>query len=113
MLAAWGAIGVLVMVAVAAGPEVYYLRGIAPWPRGRVLLFFLSLWGWAALRVIAGWKWAWVVMAGAPVSLFLSVYMYLDAWWLKPLLTGIVVISGLTVAVVVGRALLRLRPARG
>lgn len=111
LIAAWAAIGVLVVAAMAAGPEVYYLRGIAPWPRGWALAFFLSLWAWAALRFIALWKWAWLVMAAAPVSLFLPIHTYLDAWWLQPLLAGITLISGLTVLVVVSLALLRRRPA--
>jgi len=102
--AAWALAGAAVVAWLAwFGPAVYYIRAIAPWPRGWIILFFLSLWGWVGLRFIARWIWAWVVMVWAPVFLFLPIRFYLDAPWLLPLLIGVVVLSVLTVAVVVLR----------
>jgi len=99
---AWAAVGVVVAGwLLFVGPEVYYLRGIAPWPQRWVVLFFVSVWGWVGLRFIALWIWAWVVLALAPVFLFVPVRFYLDAWWLLPLLTTVVVTSALTVVGVV------------
>lgn len=91
------------------GPTVVYVRGSAPWPRRWMILFFLSLWTWVALRFIALWIWAWVAMAVAPVSLFVPLRFYLDAWWLLPLLVFIGVASLLTVLVVVSWELRRRR----
>lgn len=107
---AWATIGVAVIGwLLALGPDYYRVRGIAPWPRRWVILFFLALWGWVALRFIALWIWAWVVMAWAPVFLFLPLRFYLDAWWLLPLLITIAALSALTLIVVVTRELRRRR----
>jgi hypothetical protein len=103
LLFAWAAICVSVVVAMALGPDYYVIRGIAPLPRFWAILFFLSLWTWAALRFIALWMWAWVIMALAPVCLFIPLRYFLGAPWLLPLIQGIVVTSGLTVAFVVWR----------
>jgi hypothetical protein len=109
---AWGLLGAAVLVALAwFCPDVYYIRGIAPWPRGWIILFFLSLWGWIGLRFIARWIWAWVVMAWAPVFLFVPIRFYLDAWWLLPLLIAVAGLCALTVGVVVARGLRRRRVA--
>ena len=105
-------IGALVALALALGPDVYYLRGIAPWPRGWAILFFLSLWGWVGLRFIALWIWAWVVMAAAPLCLMFPLRGYLDAWWLQPLLVSVVALSALAVMVVVGLEFRRRRLSR-
>ena len=109
----WAVVGAAVVGGLATwGPDFYYVRGIAPWPRGWIILFFLSLWGWVALRFIALWMWAWVVMALAPVCLFVPLRFYLDGWWLLPLLVAIVVVSALTVVAVVWWELRRRRVAR-
>jgi len=112
LVAGWMAIGVLVVVAMALGPEAYYVRGIAPWPRSWSILFFLALWGWVGLRFIALWIWAWVVMAVAPFCLLVPLRDYLDAWWLQPLLTSVVVLAALTVVAAVGWELRRRRQPR-
>ncbi len=106
---AWGAVGSMVVIGLLLGPDEYVLRGTAPLPQRWVILFFLSLWCWAALRFIALWIWPWVVMAVAPVCLFIPLRYHLDAWWLTPLLTSIVVISALTVVAVVWWELRRRR----
>lgn len=99
---AWATVGAAIVGwLLLAGPEIYYLRGIAPWPRRWVILFFMSVWGWVGLRFIALWTWAWVVLALAPVFLFVPVRFYLDAWWLVPLLATVVAASALTVVGVV------------
>ena len=98
----WAAVGAAVVAWLLLwGPEVVWLRGIAPWPRRWILVFFLSLWAWVGLRFIALWIWAWVAMAIAPVSLFVPLRFHLEAWWLLPLLAGVVAASLLTVVVVV------------
>jgi hypothetical protein len=112
LLACWAAIGAVAILAMVLGPEVYYLRGIAAWPRDWAILFFLSLWGWVALRFIYLWIWAWVVMAAAPLCLLVPVRHYLDAWWLLPLLSGVVVLSALSVVAAVSSELWRRRLAR-
>ena len=101
LLIAWAAVCVSVVVALLLGPDYYVIRGIAPLPRFWAVLFFLSLWTWVALRFIALWIWAWIVMALAPVCLFVPLRYYLDARWLMPLINGIVAVSALTVAFVV------------
>ena len=105
----WAGIGVVGVMALLLGPEAYLLKGSAPWPRGWVIAFFLSLWAWAGLRFIALWIWAWVVMALAPLCLFIPLRAYLDAPWLGPLLAAIVLVSVGTVVVVVGLELRRRR----
>lgn len=113
LFAGWALIGAAVVAWLAVwGPEIYWLRGIAPWPRRWIILFFLSLWGWVGLRFIALWIWAWVVMALAPLCLFVPLRFYLDAWWLLPLLAAVVGLSLLTVVVVVAWELRRRRLAR-
>ncbi len=112
LFVAWALIGSAVVAGLAIwGPDFYYVRGIAPWPRVWIILFFLSLWCWVGLRFIARWIWAWVVMALAPLCLFIPLRYNLDAWWLMPLLATLVVGSVLTVAVVVRRELRRRRGA--
>lgn len=102
LFAAWAAIGVAMVALIALlVPDVYYLRGIAPWPRIWMIAFVASLWCWIGLRVIALWIWAWVVMALAPLCLFIPLRFYLDAWWLMPLLGTVVVLSLVTVVAVV------------
>ena len=101
LLWGWGVIGGLAIAALVLGPDYYLIRGIAPLPRIWAMLFLLSLWVWVALRFIAGWIWAWTVMALAPVCLFVPLRDYLDAPWLAPLIGSVVLISGITVAVVV------------
>jgi len=114
LLAGWAAIGAAVVGWLAVwGPDFYYVRGIAPWPRMWIILFFLSLWCWVALRFILLWIWAWVVMALAPVCLFVPLRYDLEARWLMPLLAGIVVVSAATVVAVVRWELRRRRMARG
>ena len=45
LFVAWVVIGGAVVAGLAVwGPDFYYVRGIAPWPRGWIILFFLSLW---------------------------------------------------------------------
>ena len=111
---AWALIGAAVVAGLAIwGPDFYYVRGIAPWPRIWIILFFLSLWCWVGLRFIALWIWAWVVMALAPLCLFIPLRYEFDAWWLMPLLSAVVGVSALTVVVVVWRELRRRRCARG
>jgi hypothetical protein len=113
LLAGWAAVGGAFLAWMALrGPDVVYLRG-APWPLGWMMLFFVSLWGWVALRFIALWIWAWVVMALAPVCLFVPLRFYLDAWWLLPLLVAIAAASALTVVAVVAWQLRRRRRAPG
>jgi len=111
LAAGWAAIGVVVVGALLLGPEAYLLKGAAPWPRGWAIAFFLSLWAWVALRFIALWIWAWVVMALAPLCLLIPLRFYLDAPWLGPLLTAIIVVSAATVVVVVWLELRRRRAA--
>jgi len=113
LFVAWAVIGGAVVAGLAIwGPDFYYLRGIAPWPRLWIILFFLSLWCWAGLRFIARWIWAWVVMALAPLCLFIPLRYNLDAWWLMPLLIAVIAASGLTVVVVVWWELRRRRGVR-
>ncbi len=107
----WDLIGAVVVIALVLGPDEYMLRAAAPLPRFWAIMLFGSLWGWVALRFIALWMWAWVVMALAPVCLFIPLRYHLDAWWLTPLLTSIVALSALTVVVVVWWELRRRRAA--
>lgn len=101
LFAAWAVIGALAAaLLVLFAPDVYYLRGIAPWPRRWMVAFFVSLWCWVGLRFIARWVWAWVVMALAPLCLFLPLRFYLNAWWLMPLLAMVVALSLSTLVVV-------------
>ena len=112
LFVAWALIGVAVVAGLAIwGPDFYYVRGIAPWPRVWIILFFQALWCWVALRFIARWIWAWVVMALAPLCLLIPLRYQLDAWWLTPLLVAVVVLSAVTVVVVVWRELRRRRLA--
>jgi hypothetical protein len=105
--AIWSIVGGAIVVALLLGPDEYLVRGNALLPRTWAILFFLSLWGWVGLRFIALWIWAWVVMAIAPVCLFVPLRYWLDADWLMPLLGSIVVISTLTVVAVVWMELRR------
>ena len=107
----WAVVGAAVVGALVLGPDFHYVRGIAPLPRIWAILFFVSLWCWVALRFIALWIWAWVVMALAPVCLAYPIWYNLDAWWLTPLLYGIVGVSALTVVAVVWWELRRRRLA--
>ncbi len=108
---AWAAVGVIVVAALALGPDFHYIRATAPLPRIWAILFFLSLWCWVALRFISLWIWAWVVMALAPVCLAYPIWYNLEARWLMPLLYSIVGISLLTVVGVVWWELRRRRLA--
>ena len=110
---AWAVSGVAIVGALIVGPDFHYIRDIAPLPRIWAILFFLSLWCWVGLRFIARWIWAWVVMALAPLCLFVPLRYNLDAWWLMPLLAAIAVGSVLTVVVVVWQELQRRRRERG
>lgn len=102
LLTGWAAVGVGIVGWLALfGSEVYYVRGIAPWPRRWVIFFFLSVWGWVALRFVLLWIWAWVVLALAPVFLFVPLRFHLDAPWLLPLLATVILVSALTVVAVV------------
>lgn len=100
---AWAALCGSVVAVMVLGPDYYMIRGIAPLPRFWAILFFLSLWAWVALRFIALWIWAWIVMALAPMCLYIPLQHFLHAPWLIPLINGIVVISALTVAFVFWR----------
>jgi FtsH-binding integral membrane protein len=111
LAAGWAALGVVVVGALLLGPEAYLLKGAAPWPRGWAIAFFLSLWAWVALRFIALWIWAWVVMALAPLCLFIPLRFYLEAPWLQPLLIAIILVSVGTVVAVVWRERRRRRSA--
>ena len=108
---AWGVIGAGIVIALLAGPDEYVLRGTAPLPQLWAILFFLSLWAWVALRFITLWIWAWVVMALAPMCLFIPLRYHVDAWWLMPLLISIVAISAVTVIAVVWWELRKRRAA--
>jgi hypothetical protein len=106
LFGAWAAVGMAVVTALLLfAPQVYYLRGIAPWPRRWMIAFFVSLWCWAGLRLIARWVWAWVLMALAPLCLFIPLRFYLNAWWLVPLLGTVMVLSLISVVGVVAREL--------
>ena len=100
---AWAAVCASVVATMVLGPDYYMIRGIAPLPRFWAILFFLSLWAWVALRFIALWIWAWIVMALAPMCLYIPLRYFLHAPWLMPLINGIVAVSALTVAFVVWR----------
>jgi len=97
----WALIGAAVVTALALGPDEYLIRDIAPLSWMWAVLVFLSLWHWVALRFIALWIWAWIVMALAPLFLFIALRDWLDAPWLIPLLGAIIALSALTVAGVV------------
>lgn len=101
LTAVWAIAGSGMVMALLLGPDEYLVRGIAPLSRLWVILVFLSLWSWVALRFIALWIWAWVVMALAPLFLFIALREWLDAPWLMPLLGSIIAVSALTVVVVV------------
>jgi hypothetical protein len=106
LFSVWAVVGAAVITwLVVWGPDYFYVRGVAPWPRRWMILFFLSVWCWIGLRFIALWIWAWVVLVMAPVSLLIPLRFYLDAWWLLPLLIGIGVISTLSLVVVVAMRL--------
>jgi hypothetical protein len=101
LFAGWALIGAGAVTGFVFGPDEYLVRGIAPLSRLWAILVFLSLWSWVALRFIALWIWAWVVMALAPLFLFIALRDWLDAPWLMPLLGSIVLVSALTVVAVV------------
>ena len=109
LYALWAIVASGLVTALLLGPDEYLVRGTAPLSRMWAILVFLSLWGWVALRFITLWIWAWIVMALAPLFLFIALRDRLDAPWLMPLLASIIVVSALTVVAVVWWELRRRR----
>jgi len=99
----WTLLGVVVVVALLAGPRYWDVRG-APLHRAWGIAAFGAAWLWAGLRLIALWRWAWVVLAVVPVVLYVPLRPFVGgASWLPALFLSVVVLSALIVVIVLVR----------
>lgn len=100
LLVAWALIGAVVLGAIALHRGDFWIRG-APLSKWWAALIFATAWVWLALRVIWLWIWAWIVLAFAPVWLYIVMRPYLEAPWLLPFLGVLAAVSAVVVATVV------------